>query len=696
MNRSIARAHPARLALCALVLLAAVVDALAPPRAAAQLEVPYCIEGRTYSNGACYPGGYVPRCDAASFTRPRVVPTSSGPFTMIFASDTQLPWGSDPMCTDPPDTCVLEYGKLTNDWMAQAMNDITSLGSWPAAVPNSGGTPVSAPQGVIINGDLTAFFHPWQLDLYRTYYDPDFPTADPDVLRWPLYAGLGNHDYANNVNDCWGNEIADWFVHGANSCAAHAQRYVRGMVACGTSSNFPLLQVHSFDNGSLAYSWDFRGWHFVQLHNYPTYTVPALGITDSIAWLANDLAEAAAAEKRVVLNFHDHQQHWSMNDAGFQAAITGKTVVAVFAGHLHSWHGRVGTVPNTAIPVFLSGAAEYKTMLLAEFGDTYLSVATLDVTNGVPRFHTTSLGNDLNSYAVATPPPVDADADGVNGGSDNCPKDANNDQADADADGIGDACDNCPNAANTDHQNSDTDSFGDVCDNCSETANEDQLDADSDGVGNACDNCPTTANLDQQDNDGDGSGDACDPTPYPPGVCAPAPRATCDASSRAMLLFKNKSDDEADVMKLVYLGSVAREQADLGDPTATTNTTLCLYYDGALEATYDVPPSATLWEDSPPGRGWKYADEAGAWSGILKFREQAGEAGDPRAPRLIVKGKGTALADPRVPVPASIAEVVVQVTNSANGTCFGAEFAAPFLSNKANAAGTSAVFKGSL
>jgi len=93
---------------------------------------------------------------------------------------------------------------------------------------------------------------------------------------------------------------------------------------------------------------------------------------------------------------------------------------------------------------------------------------------------------------------------------DNCPNDANADQADADGDGVGNVCDNCPNDVNASQTNSDGDTHGDACDNCPNNDNEDQADGDGDGVGNACDNCPADANADQEDLDGDGVGNVCD------------------------------------------------------------------------------------------------------------------------------------------------------------------------------------------
>ena len=145
------------------------------------------------------------------------------------------------------------------------------------------------------------------------------------------------------------------------------------------------------------------------------------------------------------------------------------------------------------------------------------------------------------------PQPLDSDLDGIPDESDNCPQEANTDQADADGDETGDVCDNCPQAANndqldtdgdgigdtcdncqqepnTDQADLDGDETGDVCDNCPQAANNDQLDADGDGIGDACDNCLTAANSDQLDTDGDGVGDGCDGCPLnsgkiEPGVC---------------------------------------------------------------------------------------------------------------------------------------------------------------------------------
>jgi hypothetical protein len=70
----------------------------------------------------------------------------------------------------------------------------------------------------------------------------------------------------------------------------------------------------------------------------------------------------------------------------------------------------------------------------------------------------------VTGECVLDPCQNDADCDGYLNENDNCPNDANTDQADADQDGFGDVCDNCPNVQNPDQTDGDGDGFGDPCD----------------------------------------------------------------------------------------------------------------------------------------------------------------------------------------------------------------------------------------
>jgi hypothetical protein len=64
------------------------------------------------------------------------------------------------------------------------------------------------------------------------------------------------------------------------------------------------------------------------------------------------------------------------------------------------------------------------------------------------------LNRDFSDLECPADPPVeeDSDNDGIVDSEDNCPTDANADQADADADGIGDVCDDTDNTPKTDRQ----------------------------------------------------------------------------------------------------------------------------------------------------------------------------------------------------------------------------------------------------
>lgn len=124
-------------------------------------------------------------------------------------------------------------------------------------------------------------------------------------------------------------------------------------------------------------------------------------------------------------------------------------------------------------------------------------------------------------------PDGDADNDGVCGDVDNCPAVANGDQNDGDGDGVGTACDECPEdgaksaagicGCGVADDDRDEDGAADCNDNCPQDANEDQADADEDGAGDACDGCPDDPEftvaafcetpLDDNDNTDDGSDD---------------------------------------------------------------------------------------------------------------------------------------------------------------------------------------------
>ncbi len=112
----------------------------------------------------------------------------------------------------------------------------------------------------------------------------------------------------------------------------------------------------------------------------------------------------------------------------------------------------------------------------------YTSRMVATSTSTVLRLDDIGTNNSWGSRLDAVSVTKDTDGDGVNDGTDNCPSDANADQADLDGDKEGDACD------------------GDI---------------DGDGVANDTDNAPRDANADQQDLDEDGIGDVIDTNVLP-------------------------------------------------------------------------------------------------------------------------------------------------------------------------------------
>ncbi len=101
----------------------------------------------------------------------------------------------------------------------------------------------------------------------------------------------------------------------------------------------------------------------------------------------------------------------------------------------------------------------------------------------------------------------DQDADGIPDAMDNCPTVFNpirpvdgGVQGDTDNDGEGDACDVCPldpdtdTCAKADPNDFDGDGIPNAMDNCPTDANPDQADMDMDQKGDVCDDCPNTAN----------------------------------------------------------------------------------------------------------------------------------------------------------------------------------------------------------
>jgi hypothetical protein len=167
-------------------------------------------------------------------------------------------------------------------------------------------------------------------------------------------------------------------------------------------------------------------------------------------------------------------------------------------------------------------------------------------------------------------------------------------------------------------------------------------------------------------------------TTLPAGPCAEVPETGCVAATVAGLQIQVGATSAKNKLKWKLSGgSLAVDQAALGDPAATTSWTLCIY-----DSTLDVPfltgsvtvgPSASLWTSSDP-KGWKYKDKAGSQDGVTGVQLKTGVAGKPKAQ---VKAAGTNL-----PLPAPVdmtsffdqsSTVTVQLVKD-GGPCWTSQF----------------------
>ncbi len=270
------------------------------------------------------------------------------PKYMVFASDTQYPW------TDKTDSGAPESDEAftkRSKWLVE-----TQLASI-AAFRNAQGGQAKVP--LMINGDITAFGHDWQRSYMKEVLAKHFGGEY-------LY-GLGNHDYENNVDDCF-----------SNSCAAGSivefRKHHENRV-----DNFDVRSAQGFwgntYSGSLAYSKTIGDVHMVQLNNEPTYSTriahflnpTTFEINSALDWLEVDLRLARAQGYAIIINMHKplKMKGDSAQQKRFRDMIVKYQVTAIFAGHLHRDGGDSYWVGD--VPMYLSGATSQQTYLITRF-----------------------------------------------------------------------------------------------------------------------------------------------------------------------------------------------------------------------------------------------------------------------------------------------------------------------------------------
>lgn len=244
-----------------------------------------------------------------------------------------------------------------NDWQIAAMNAFPGA-LWPAALADGRqtgfkwvGEEVPEPLGVIIAGDITQngqdgrwrlFGEADELGAFLLDYGLD---GTDGRLRWPVYEGLGNHDF---------DSLEDWWWGGA-------QPVLSALLARNRRRALP---------GGLAapaghYRWAWDGVHFVQANLFAGAGKGAgQGVRDphgGLAFVEEALAEAAGRPVVLVQHygfdpFSSQDRWWNEEQRDALAEVLeGHNVVAIIHGHVHgtgawahyTWEGfdvyKVGT-----------------------------------------------------------------------------------------------------------------------------------------------------------------------------------------------------------------------------------------------------------------------------------------------------------------------------------------------------------------
>ena len=174
-----------------------------------------------------------------------------------------------------------------------------------------------------MNGDLTAYFHPDEIDSYIDIYH------DIEGIE-SYFPSLGNHDYDHKDGGMF--FMDQWFTNSVpKSCnAKHSIAYMKRGI-CGDIPNFDEKRIVGYDPESLAYSWEEGTWHFVVVNFHPTFESASTKIKSSMKWLEKDLTKAKASGMNSVIFVHAAQ---GLN-AALESIVDGKNVIAFFAGHTH-------------------------------------------------------------------------------------------------------------------------------------------------------------------------------------------------------------------------------------------------------------------------------------------------------------------------------------------------------------------------
>lgn len=259
--------------------------------------------------------------------------------------------------------------------------------------------------GIIINGDLTEFGHLGEWKTMEDYLS---------TLKVPYYFGLGNHDYQNNLNDCYQNNCA---VRSIVRLIDHVKAIDKPHsmdVSYSQGYEFPTIRVRA--SGSLGYSVDYPKTKIIQLNDMgfqgePDYHIDSyidayadllpkryvIDITNSdrgFAWLENQLIEARRAGKVIILNAHfaqdkvdgtvDFSGNIERNHTRLIALLDKYQVKLRFHGHLHAMLGMYANYQHAGFMYSGSSARGTHLRLEIDHAGKAAKVYTVSSVNATP------------------------------------------------------------------------------------------------------------------------------------------------------------------------------------------------------------------------------------------------------------------------------------------------------------------------
>jgi len=151
--------------------------------------------------------------------------------------------------------------------------------------------------------------------------------------------------------------------------------------------------------------------------------------------------------------------------------------------------------------------------------------------------------------------------------------------------------------------------------------------------------------------------DSCPADDHCENLGVPRDPGLCFEASKTALKITNSADPAGDKMSWQWSAGEAFAQADLGDPSSTTDYRLCLYDETGgvtrLASSLWIPAGSPNWRNLSP-KGWSWKDSTGAFDGLRKIQLKTGGFA---STKVKVSASGSSLP---LPAPYSGAELFDQ------------------------------------